>query len=40
MMWARPVAPVGETRNAYKRLVGKPESKRQFGPDVDSSDSG
>jgi len=34
------VAPVGETRNAYRLLVGKPEGKRRLGRGVDSSDSG
>jgi hypothetical protein len=28
---ARNVAPMGEMRNAYKSLVGKPERKRQLG---------
>jgi hypothetical protein len=27
MVWARYVAPVGEIRNAYKILVGKPKEK-------------
>jgi hypothetical protein len=31
MRWPRLVAQMGETRNAYKILVGKPEGKRPLG---------
>jgi hypothetical protein len=31
MRWAGHVARVGETRNAYRILVGKPEGKRPLG---------
>jgi hypothetical protein len=31
MRWAGHVAPMGEKRNAYRLLVGKPEGKRQLG---------
>jgi hypothetical protein len=31
MRWAGHVAPMGENRNAYKLLVGKPEGKRPLG---------
>jgi len=31
MRWAERVARMGEIRNAYKILVGKPEDKRPFG---------
>jgi len=31
MGWTGHVARMGEMRNAYKMLVGKPEGKRQFG---------
>jgi hypothetical protein len=31
MRWAEHVARMGETRNAYKILVGKPEGKRTQG---------
>jgi hypothetical protein len=31
MRWADHVAPVGEKRNAYRLLVGKPEGKRPLG---------
>jgi hypothetical protein len=31
MRWAGFVARMGETRNAYRILVGKPEGKRQLG---------
>jgi hypothetical protein len=31
MRWARHVARMGETRNAYRILVGKPEGKRTRG---------
>jgi hypothetical protein len=31
MRWAGHVARMGETRNAYKILVGKPEGKRPLG---------
>jgi hypothetical protein len=31
MRWARHVAGMGETRNAYRIFVGKPEGKRQLG---------
>jgi len=31
MRWAGHVARMGEIRNAYKMLVGKPEGKRPFG---------
>jgi hypothetical protein len=31
MRWAGHVAQVGETRNAYRILVGKPEGKRPLG---------
>jgi hypothetical protein len=31
MRWAGHVARMGETRNAYRRLVGKPEGKRPLG---------
>jgi hypothetical protein len=31
MRWARHVARMGETRNAYRILVGKPEGKRPLG---------
>jgi hypothetical protein len=31
MRWAGHVARMGETRNAYRILVGKPEGKRQLG---------
>jgi hypothetical protein len=30
MRWARHVANMGEMRNVYKILVGKPEGKRPF----------
>jgi hypothetical protein len=30
MRWARHVARVGEKRNAYRVLVGKPEGKRSL----------
>jgi hypothetical protein len=34
--WADHVARMGEKRNAYRLLVGKPEGKRPLGrPDVD-----
>jgi hypothetical protein len=29
--WARHAAHIGEMRNAYNTLVGKPEGKRAFG---------
>jgi hypothetical protein len=29
--WTRHVAGIGEKRNAYKILVGKPEGKRPLG---------
>jgi hypothetical protein len=31
MIWAGHVARMGETRNAYKILVGKPEGKKPLG---------
>jgi hypothetical protein len=31
MKWAGHVARMGETRNAYRILVGKPEGKRPLG---------
>jgi hypothetical protein len=31
MMWAGHVARIGEKRNVYKLLVGKPEGKRPLG---------
>jgi hypothetical protein len=31
MIWAGPVAQMGEKRNAYRILVGKPEGKRPLG---------
>jgi hypothetical protein len=31
MRWAGHVARMGETRNAYRMLVGKPEGKRTLG---------
>jgi hypothetical protein len=31
MRWAGHVARMGETRNAHRILVGKPEGKRQLG---------
>jgi hypothetical protein len=31
MRWAGHVAPIGEKRNAYRILVGKPEGKRPLG---------
>jgi hypothetical protein len=31
MIWARHVARMGEKRNAYRILVGKPEGKRPLG---------
>jgi hypothetical protein len=31
MRWAGHVARLGETRNAYRILVGKPEGKRPLG---------
>jgi hypothetical protein len=31
MRWAGHVAPMGETRNEYRILVGKPEGKRPLG---------
>jgi hypothetical protein len=31
MIWAGNVARMGEKRNAYRILVGKPEEKRQLG---------
>jgi hypothetical protein len=31
MRWARHVALMGEMRNEYNILVGKPEGKRPFG---------
>jgi hypothetical protein len=31
MRWAGLVARMGEKRNAYRILVGKPEGKRQLG---------
>jgi hypothetical protein len=31
MRWAGHVTPMGETRNAYRILVGKPEGKRPLG---------
>jgi hypothetical protein len=31
MRWAGHAARMGETRNAYRILVGKPEGKRQLG---------
>jgi len=31
MRWARHIACVGEMRNAYNILVGKPEGKRPLG---------
>jgi hypothetical protein len=35
MMWAGHVARMGEKRNVYRLLVGKPEGKRPLGrPDV------
>jgi hypothetical protein len=31
MRWAGHVARIGETRNAYRILVGRPEGKRSLG---------
>jgi hypothetical protein len=31
MIWAEHVARMGETRNAYMLLMGKPEGKRPLG---------
>jgi hypothetical protein len=31
MIWAEHIARIGEMRNAYNILVGKPEEKRPFG---------
>jgi hypothetical protein len=31
MTWARGVAQIGEKRNAYRILMGKPEGKRPLG---------
>jgi hypothetical protein len=31
MIWARHVARIGERRNAYRNLVGKPEGNRPLG---------
>jgi hypothetical protein len=31
MRWARHVARIGENRNAYRILVGKPEGRRPLG---------
>jgi hypothetical protein len=31
MRWARHVAHMGDNRNAYRVLVGKPEEKRPLG---------
>jgi hypothetical protein len=31
MRWARHVARIGEKRNSYRLLVGKPEGKRPLG---------
>jgi hypothetical protein len=31
MRWAGPVAHVGEKRNAYRVLMGKPECRRPLG---------
>jgi hypothetical protein len=31
MIWAGHVARMGEKKNTYKRLVGKPEGKRPLG---------
>jgi hypothetical protein len=31
MRWAGHVARMGETRNAYRKLMGKPEGKRPLG---------
>jgi hypothetical protein len=31
MIWTEYIARMGEKRNAYKILVGKPEEKRQLG---------
>jgi hypothetical protein len=31
MRWAEHVAPIGEKRNAYRLLVGKPEGRRPLG---------
>jgi hypothetical protein len=31
MRWAGHVARIGEKRNAYRILVGKPEGKKQLG---------
>jgi hypothetical protein len=31
MRWARHLARIGEKRNAYRLLVGKPEGKRPLG---------
>jgi hypothetical protein len=31
MRWAWHIARIGEKRNAYKILVGKPEKKRSLG---------
>jgi hypothetical protein len=31
MKWVRHVARIGEKRNAYRILVGKPEGKRPLG---------
>jgi hypothetical protein len=31
MRWARHVARIGEKRNVYRLLVGKPEGKRPLG---------
>jgi hypothetical protein len=35
MIWAGHVARMGETRNAYRVLVGKPEGKRPLGRPID-----
>jgi hypothetical protein len=34
MRWARHVARMGEERNAYRLLVGKPEGKRPLGRSI------
>jgi len=31
MKWVRPVARMGEMRNVYNTVVGKPEGKRPLG---------
>jgi hypothetical protein len=31
MRWAGHVARIGEKRNAYRKLVGKPEGRRSLG---------